>query len=93
MSCGAFVISPVESQDYCGREKFLYFDGRTNERERENREKWEKEDKRRSKENIEEKCDNNSIRLIALFDLSTARRGFHTNDYKIRISINWFKVA
>lgn len=62
-------------------------------REKENREKWEKEDKRGSKENTEEKCGNNSIRLIALFDLSIARRGFHMNDYKICISINWFKVA
>lgn len=73
------------------RNFYILMEERT--REKENREKWEKEDKRGSKENTEEKCGNNSIRLIALFDLSIARRGFHMNDYKICISINWFKVA
>lgn len=75
------------------RNFYILMEERTRERERENKEKWEKEDKRGSKENTEEKCDNNSIRLIAFFDLSIARRGFHTNDYKICISINWFEVA
>lgn len=75
------------------REISIFWWKNERERERENKEKWEKEDKRGSKENTEEKCDNNSIRLIAFFDLSIARRGFHTNDYKICISINWFEVA